>query len=77
MESTKLGGKEEEYDYIQILSIVCGRVGEVRITGGSLQKSEESLELAWFSSLDIPFEQFAFRRHREVLERWLEGQGSV
>jgi ADP-ribose pyrophosphatase YjhB (NUDIX family) len=56
---------------------VCIVFYEVRITGGSLQKSEESLELAWFSPQDIPFEQFAFHRHREVLERWLEGQGSV
>ncbi|MDF2670664.1 MAG: putative nudix/mutt family protein [Paenibacillus sp.] len=50
---------------------VCIVFYEVSILGGSVQKSEESLELAWFSPQDIPFGQFAFPRHREVLQHWL------
>ncbi|WP_158606373.1 NUDIX hydrolase [Paenibacillus ginsengarvi] len=50
---------------------VCTVFYEARLIGGMLTKSAESLELEWFRPEHIPFEQFAFPRHKEQLSRWL------
>jgi ADP-ribose pyrophosphatase YjhB (NUDIX family) len=55
-------------------SRVCIVFYEVLITGGQLQKSDESLELGWFEFGRVPFEQIAFPRHQDMLRIWLETQ---
>lgn len=51
---------------------VCIVGYEAEIISGNMVKSSESLELQWFELDQIPFEQFAFPRHVEMLETWLK-----
>lgn len=51
---------------------VCALVYEAEVIGGHLQKSDESLDVKWFSVNDIPWEDMAFTTHIEVLKQWLE-----
>jgi 8-oxo-dGTP diphosphatase len=49
---------------------VCTVFHEATITGGVLTKSEESEELRWVSVGEIPWQEIAFPRHREILREW-------
>ncbi|GAA3406822.1 NUDIX hydrolase [Paenibacillus hodogayensis] len=50
---------------------VCTVFYEARLVGGQLVKSDESMELRWFAPEEIPLEQIAFPRHKDMLLRWL------
>jgi 8-oxo-dGTP diphosphatase len=53
---------------------VCIVFYEVSLVGGTLNISEESLELNWFKAEDIPFDLFAFPRQKEILKKWLSNE---
>ena len=64
---------------VQLLDVLGGVqaciVGyEARVLHGTDQliQSEESLELRWFPVNEIPYDQFAFPRHVQILRKWLE-----
>ncbi|MGZ9584476.1 NUDIX hydrolase [Paenibacillus marinisediminis] len=66
-----------QIEVISLLDVLGGMqaciVGyEARVVGGSIRKSEESIELAWFSLEHIPFAEFAFPRHTAILRKWIE-----
>ncbi|HET7657337.1 MAG TPA: NUDIX domain-containing protein [Bacillales bacterium] len=65
-----------EIEIVRLLEVrgghkVCGIFYEAEFVGGTLKKSEESLALKAFSLDEIPFQQFAFKRHAEVVRNWL------
>lgn len=47
---------------------------EAKWMDGELSKSDESLELGWFTIEEIPFEQFAFQKQKEVLKEWIDAE---
>ncbi|TMV51970.1 NUDIX domain-containing protein [Paenibacillus mesophilus] len=66
-----------DIEQVQLLDVVGGNrvcivFYEAQVAGGELQKSEESLELAWFDFESVPFEHFAFPRHTDMLRKWME-----
>lgn len=50
---------------------VCIVFYEAIPTGGDLAKSEESLDVKWFSFETIPWDKMAFPRHATVLRDWI------
>jgi ADP-ribose pyrophosphatase YjhB (NUDIX family) len=50
---------------------VCIIFYEANLIGGDLAKSDESLEVKWFSFEDIPWDKLAFPRHKQVLQEWI------
>lgn len=43
-------------------------------SGGELTRSDESLEVAWVPVAEIPWDSFAFPRHRDMLAGWIKQQ---
>ncbi|MHB1629571.1 MAG: NUDIX hydrolase [Bacilli bacterium] len=60
----------------ELLGVIGGRkvciiFYEAKPVGGNLAKSEESLNVKWFSFDNIPWDQMAFLRHTQVLREWV------
>lgn len=53
----------------------CGLFYEAIVVGGTLRPSLESLDLAWFTPGDVPWNELAFPRHRDMLAQWLQNGG--
>lgn len=71
-EETGLVVEVGELISIEVGGPTCGLVFPARYVSGTLRRSAESTEIAWFEPDSIPWDQIAFPRHRSVLRRWLE-----
>lgn len=71
-EETGLDIEVDELIGIAVGGPTCGLFYSARVVGGSLSRSVESTEIAWFAPEDIPWRELAFPRHQEMLAEWLK-----